>query len=84
MLMTRLFRSALHIVLACGLGVIMATAIPTAVSTVPSTTAMPAVAEHMHRDHPDEEQHPNPVLRKPFHDLLLYCAISLLGVIGTS
>ena len=25
-------------------------------------TAMTAVAEHMHRDHPGDEQHPNPVL----------------------
>ena len=66
--MTRpLFRGALHIVFARGREVAMATA----VSTVPAMPAMPAVAEHMHRDHPGEEQHPNPVLRQPFHDLLL-------------
>ena len=34
-------------------------------------TAVTAVTEHMHRNHPGEEQHPNPVLREPFHDLLL-------------
>ena len=55
-----LFRSVLHTVRACGLGLIVATA----VSTVSSVTTMPAVAamaEHMHRDHSGEEQHPNPV-----------------------
>lgn len=54
------FRSALYTVFAVGLGGIIATAAPTAVSTV---TAMPAVAEQMHRDHPTEKQHPNPILR---------------------
>jgi galactitol-specific phosphotransferase system IIB component len=47
------FRIALHIVFACGHGVIVSAAIPATVITV---------TEHMHRDHPDEEQHPNPVL----------------------
>jgi hypothetical protein len=73
MMMVRpLFRSALRTVFACGLGVIMATTTPTAVSTVPSVTAMPAMAKHMHRDKSGEEQHPNPVLREPFHVVLLY------------
>ena len=72
MLMARLIRSALHIVFACGLGFGMITA----VATVPSVTSMTTVAEHMHRDEPGEEQHPDPVLRKPFHDLLL-CKIKL-------
>ena len=72
--MTRpLFRRVLRAVFACGLGVMMTTATPTAVP------AMSAVAEHMHRDHPGEEQHPNPVLRKPFHDWLLYCIRLSIG-----
>ena len=72
MVMTLLFfRRALHIVFAGGLGVAIPTARPTAVPAVPSVTAMPAVAEHMHRDKPDKEQHPNSVLGKPSHDLLL-------------
>ena len=57
--MTRsLFRSVLLTVFACGF-IVIATAI--AVSAVRSVTAMSAVAKHMHRDHPGEEQHPNPV-----------------------
>jgi hypothetical protein len=35
------------------------------------TAAMSAVstmADHMHCDKPGEEQHPDPILRKPFHD----------------
>ncbi|MDZ4737718.1 MAG: hypothetical protein SGJ07_15350 [Rhodospirillaceae bacterium] len=48
------------------LGVISIAAAMLAVST------MAAVAKHMHRNHPDGEQYPNPVLGKPFHDLLRY------------
>lgn len=56
MSMTRpLIRRALHAVFACGLGIIMATPVP----TMPS---MSAVTEQMHGDHPDEEQHPDPIL----------------------
>jgi len=56
MLMTGpLFGRALLVVPACGPGLIT---IAAAMPTVPS---MPAVAKHMHRDHPDGEQHPNPV-----------------------
>ena len=56
MVMTRpWFRGALHTDFARRRGVVMAAAVPT-------VTAMPAVAEHMHRDHPGGEQHPNPVL----------------------
>jgi len=74
MLMTRsLLRSMLLIIFACGF-IVIAIAMP-AMSTVT------AVAEHMHRDHPDAEQHPNPVLRKPFHDLLL-CQITMPVVIS--
>ena len=70
MMMTRLlFQRGLRIVFASGLGVTIATASSTAVSTVPSVTA---VAEHMHRNHRGDEQQSNPVLRKPFHDVLLY------------
>jgi len=39
-------------------------------SSMPAVPPMSAVAKHMHRDHPDGEQYPNPVLPKPFHDLL--------------
>lgn len=53
MVMTRpLFRITLHILVACRHWGILAI-------VVPSVTAMP---EHMHRDHPGGEQHPNPVL----------------------
>lgn len=79
--MTRpLLRIALHTVFAFGLGVIVATApAVSTVTTLPSMTTMPAVAEHMHRDHPGGEQQPNPVLRKPFHDLLLYWVTLSIG-----
>ena len=50
-----LFRTSFRTVFVYGFGATMATA----VSTVPSMTAM---TEHMHRDHPGEEQQPNPIL----------------------
>jgi len=38
-------------------------------STITSTmTAMTAVTEHVHREKGDEDQHPEPVCRKPCHD----------------
>ena len=50
-------------------------------------STMATVAEHMHRDEGGEEQHPNPVLRNPLHDWLLYqiklsMAISLLDIVS--
>jgi len=90
MLMTgTLFRRALHAVFASGLGIIMATATPTGVSTMPSMSAVATVPEHMHRDHPGKEQHPNPVLRKPFHDFFLFTeltcrlAVCLIDVVSS-
>lgn len=69
------------------LGGISTTVTPAAVSIVSRVTAMPAVAEHMHCDHPDGKQHPHPVLRKPFHEIPLYhvncrSAISLITIAG--
>ena len=65
-----LFRGA-RTVLACGIGGIHAPANPATVLTMGSMTAVAAVAEHMHCDHPGGEQHPNPILRKPFHEIHL-------------
>ena len=66
MVMTRvLLGTALLTVFACGLRVILVAAI----STMPPVTAMSSVAKHVHCDHRDAEQNPNPVLRKPFHNL---------------
>ena len=63
-----LLRRTLRSVFACRLGIMVIIA---AATNVTAMTAMTAVTEHMHRNHPGEEQHPNPVLREPFHDLLL-------------
>ena len=70
MLMPRaLPRSALRTVFAVGLGAIRVSATPT---PMPVMATMTAVAEHVHGDECDEKQYPNPVLRKPLHDLPLH------------
>ena len=56
-----LFRGWSRIVIACPPGFVMAAAM----SPMPPMTAM---AEHMHRDHPNGKQYPNPVLCNPIHD----------------
>jgi len=63
MLMPRVF--------AFGLFLIATATTMSAMSAMPAMPAMPAMAEQMHADKSSEEQHPDPVLRKPFHDLLL-------------
>lgn len=40
----------------------------TITSTMTAMTTVPAVTEHVHRDKGDEDQHPEPVCRKPCHD----------------
>jgi len=50
-------------------------------------SAVATVAEHMHRDKPAEEQHPNPVLCKPFHDRystqsIYRLALSLVNIVS--
>jgi hypothetical protein len=42
--------------------------IPASLTITSTMTAMTAVTEHVHRDKGDEDQHPEPVFRKPCHD----------------
>src|SRR5659263_94491 len=42
--------------------------IPASLTITSTMTAMTAVTEHVHRDKGDEDQHPEPVCRKPCHD----------------
>ena len=56
-----LFRRPLAAVVTWGRGVILA--------AMAAVAAVAAVAKQMHGDHPGEEQHPNPVLGKPVHEL---------------
>jgi hypothetical protein len=41
----------------------------TITSTMTAMTTVTAVTEHVHRDKGDEDQHPEPVCRKPCHDV---------------
>lgn len=50
------------------LAVRLAIGVTTAASTMAAMTSM---AEQVHRDKPCNEHHPHPVLRKPFHEVLL-------------
>ena len=43
--------------------------IPASSTITSSMTAMTAVTEHVHREKGDEDQHPEPVFRKPCHDV---------------
>jgi hypothetical protein len=40
----------------------------TSASTMPAVAAMTFVAKQVHRGKSYNEQHPHPVLRKPFHE----------------
>jgi hypothetical protein len=42
--------------------------IPASLTITCAVTAMATVTEHVHRDKGDEDQHPEPVCRKPCHD----------------
>jgi hypothetical protein len=56
----------------------------TITSTMTAMTTVPAVTEHVHRDKGDEDQHPEPVCRKPCHDFSPSGLSSRRRPLGTS